>query len=116
MNYFTNCKTPEKAKMLYKKLAKKLHPDMSGGSKEAFQEMETQYREFLAISLKKKQKQYTNSVDFGNYLESFFRDNPELMQLVIKSVAGSGAVKDFIKKNSTLIGTGIGIYNILKQE
>lgn len=30
MKYFTNCRTAEDVKATYKRLAKKLHPDMGG--------------------------------------------------------------------------------------
>ena len=115
MNYFENCKTPEDAKILHKKLAKELHPDMSTGNKEKFQEMEIQYREFLSKSLNEKQNDFTNKVDYANYIKTFFNDNPELMQIVIKSIFESDSVKNFIKKNSNIIDTGISIYNLLKQ-
>ena len=115
MKYFIKCKTPEEAKMLYRKLARELHPDMKGGNKEAFQEMENQYRDFLATSLNEKQKEYTNKIDFINYLKTFFKDNPELMQVVVKSIINSDSVRSFINKNSDIIDTGISIYNLLKQ-
>jgi DnaJ-class molecular chaperone len=116
MKYFTNCKTPEEAKMLYRKLARELHPDMKSGNKEAFQEMEQQYRNFIAESLSEKQKQYTNKTDFINYLKIFFKENPELMQVLIKSLVESDTFRNFINKNSKFIDTGIGIYNLLKQK
>lgn len=115
MKHFTNCKTPEEAKTLYRKLARELHPDMKSGNKEAFQEMKKQYRDFLATSLSEKQKEYTNKIDFINYLKTFFKDNPELMQVVIKSIINSDTIRNFIKKNSDIIDTGISFYNLLKQ-
>lgn len=115
MKYFKNCKTIEEAKLLYKKLAKEFHPDMKGGSKEVFQEMESEYRNFLATSIKEKQKDFFDKTEFVNYLKDFFKDNPELMQVVIKSIIESDSIKKFIKKNSDIIDTGISIYNLLKQ-
>ena len=115
MKYFIDCKNIEEAKSLYKKLAKELHPDMKSGSKEAFQEMEAEYRDFLATTIKEKQKDFFDKTEFANYLKNFFNDNPELMQVVLKSIVESDSIKKFIKKNSNIIETGIGIYNILKQ-
>jgi len=115
MNYFEHCKTPEEAKSHYKKLAKELHPDMAGGSKEAFQEMEEQYRAFLTSSFTEKQKEYSNISQFTSYITDFFNDNPELMQIIVKSLFKSDAISGFIKKNANIIDAGIGIYNLLKQ-
>lgn len=43
MKYFTNCKTIEDVKKLYRELAKKLHPDC-GGNAEEFKAMMNEYR------------------------------------------------------------------------
>ena len=115
MNYFENCKTPEEAKICYKRLAKQLHPDMKTGNKDAFQEMEQQYRAFLSTSMTEKQKEYSNKAQFLDYLTDFFNDNPEMMQIVLKSLFKSDSLRNFIQKNSSIIDAGIGIYNLLKQ-
>ena len=44
MTYFKDCSTLEQVKAEYKRLAKKLHPDL-GGSKEAFQQLQDEYQE-----------------------------------------------------------------------
>lgn len=45
--YFDNCKTTEECKETYKRLAKKMHPDM-GGDKDAFQAMFDEYSDRVA--------------------------------------------------------------------
>lgn len=42
MKYFTNCKTAEELKRVYRKLAKQLHPDL-GGDTEEFKIMQNEY-------------------------------------------------------------------------
>jgi len=116
MNYFKDCNTPEEAKILYKKQAKKLHPDMPTGDKVKFQEMEEQYRLFLATSLNEKQKDFSNKAQYMNYLETFFMDNPELLQTILNSLTESTAFKNFIKKNASIIDAGINFYQFLKQK
>ena len=115
MNYFEHCKTPEEAKSLYKKLAKELHPDMAGGKKEPFQKMEEQYRTFLSSSFSEMQKEYSNISQFTSYITDFFKDNPELMQVIVKSLFKSDMISGFIKNNANIIDAGIGIYKMLKQ-
>ena len=115
MDYFEHCKTPEDAITTYKKLVKLFHPDMPTGNKEHFQELDNQYREFLTGALNEKQKEYSNSTQFMNYVKEFFKDNPELLQVALKTFVKSASVQCFIKKNSSIIDAGIGIYNILKQ-
>ena len=115
MNHFEHCKTLEEAKAKYKKLAKQLHPDMPTGNKELFQELDNQYREFMIKALNEKQKEYSNSSQFINYVKDFFNDNPELLHIALKTVFKSSHLQGFIQKNSSIIDAGIGIYNILKQ-
>ena len=116
MNYFKDCITPEEAKILYKKLAKKLHPDMPTGNKADFQKMEEQYRSFLASSLNEKQKDFSNKAQYMSYLENFFMENPELLQTILNSLTESAAFKNFIKKNASIIDAGINFYQFLKQK
>lgn len=47
MNYFTNCRTVEEIKTLYRKLARQHHPDL-GGDTATMQEVNRQYHEALA--------------------------------------------------------------------
>jgi len=74
MNYFSNCKTPEEAKSLYKKLAKELHPDTKNGNTEAFQGMEQQYREFLTHSLSDRMNEFESKKQYADYLFDFFKE------------------------------------------
>lgn len=46
-NYFTDCKTLEEAKTLYRKLSKELHPDL-GGNTEEFKKMQSSYEKFVS--------------------------------------------------------------------
>jgi len=46
MNYFTDCKTIEEAKKVYRKYALELHPDQ-GGNKEEFKTFQNQFEDFL---------------------------------------------------------------------
>ena len=115
MDYFKSCKTPDEAKSQYKRLAKVLHPDMKGGSIEAFQDMEKQYRDYLATLLNNKQKDFSTKAQYMSYLENFFMENPELMQSILNSLAQSKAFKTFVKKNSPIIDAGINFYQLLKQ-
>ena len=115
MNYFEHCKTLEEAKATYKKLAKQLHPDMPNGDKELFQKLDNQYREFITRALEEKQKEYSNSSQFFNYVKEFFNDNPELLQVALKTFFKSSHLQVFIKKNSSIIDAGIGIYKMFKQ-
>ncbi len=59
MRYFLGITDIEQAKLRYRKLAKQLHPD-AGGTAVDFQEMQTEYKEFL-LRLQKKQKVVTPS-------------------------------------------------------
>ena len=43
MTYFQNCETVEAVKIEYRKLAKRLHPDIAGGDGEAFKTMGSAY-------------------------------------------------------------------------
>ena len=115
MNYFEHCKTLEEAKATYKKLAKQFHPDMPDGDKVLFQKLDNQYREFITHALKEKQKEYSSSSQFFDYVKEFFNDNPELLQVTLKIFFKSNQIRGFIQKNSSIIDAGIGIYNILKQ-
>lgn len=55
MKYFTNCKTLDEAKQLYKKLVFELHPDTSGrDSKAEFQAMQNEFENFRPTSEKFK--------------------------------------------------------------
>ena len=55
MKYFTNCKTLDEAKQLYKKLVFELHPDTSGrDSKAEFQVMQNEFENFRPTSEKFK--------------------------------------------------------------
>lgn len=119
MKYFTNCKTPEEAKALRKSLSKQLHPDMPNGNKEAFQEMEQEYLEFIKFAFEKEKKQSLNTESLNkliNHIIRFFKEEPELMNIVIKSLFGSDFVRNLINKNSSIIETGINFYNFLKQK
>jgi len=59
MNYFLGITDIEQAKLRYRKLAKQLHPD-KGGTAIDFQEMQTEYKEYL-LSLQQEHKIVTTS-------------------------------------------------------
>jgi len=57
MKYFLGITDIEQAKLRYRKLAKQLHPD-KGGTAIDFQEMQTEYKEYL-LSLQPEQQVVT---------------------------------------------------------
>lgn len=71
MKYFKDCKSLDEARVLYKKLSFKLHPDVSGeDTTAAFQEMQNQFENFKPETEKfEGESAKFNSKDFMDLME-----------------------------------------------
>lgn len=82
MNYFLGITDIDQAKLRYRKLAKQLHPDAGGTAKE-FQDMQTEYKEFL-LSLQQKHKVVTPSLKSPSAENELISELGKLAKVLIK--------------------------------
>ncbi len=82
MNYFLGITDIEQAKLRYRKLAKQLHPD-AGGTAIEFQDMQTEYKEFL-LSLQQKHKDFTPSPKSPSAENELIKELGKLAKVLIK--------------------------------
>ena len=80
MKYFSECKTIEDVKSLYRKLAMKLHPDC-GGSAQAFTEMSAEYK----VAFERLKNVFRNK-DGETYEKENTTENPEMFKDIIDKI------------------------------
>ena len=97
MKYFNNTATLDEAKLLYRKLAKRLHPDM-GGSSSNFQHMQAEYK-YLLILLQNKEL-VSQQPENGNEV---IKELSKLIKVLIRKQVPQTLIKQMaLNSNSTL--------------
>ncbi|RKD89812.1 J domain-containing protein [Mangrovibacterium diazotrophicum] len=82
MKYFLGITDIEQAKLHYRKLAKQLHPD-KGGTDVDFQEMQTEYKEFL-LNLQQEQEVVTPIRKTTSIEKELINEMSKLAKVLIK--------------------------------
>ncbi len=82
MNYFLGINDIDQAKLRYRKLAKQLHPD-TGGTAVEFQDMQTEYKEFL-LRLQQKHNVVTPSLKIPSAENELINELGMLAKVLIK--------------------------------
>jgi len=100
MNIFTNL-SPDQAKSLFRRKCFECHPD-TGGSHEAFIELQNQYKQYLHDNLpgnKSKSSNYSN-IDLSDFINEIFKNNnfkSESFERFIR--VSEPIIIDFLKKH-----------------
>ena len=111
MKYFTEITTPQQAKEKYRKLAKKMHPDV-GGSPIEFQEMQMEYQTcILKLNQNLNKKELINNSTNNELLSELGK----LALVLIDKQVPQTILKKRISKSKTVLEKKLysGIINFL---
>ena len=110
MTYFTNCKTIEEAKALYKKLAKENHPDL-GGDTETMKAINTEFEKVFEL-LKNKHTGANNTTYTAKSNSN--ETAAEFMDIINKLIHCNGLIIELVGRWIWLTGNTYEYRNIIK--
>lgn len=110
MTYFTNCKTIEEAKALYKKLAKENHPDL-GGDTETMKAINTEFEKVFDL-LKNKHTGANNTTYTAKSNSN--ETAAEFMDIINKLIHCNGLIIELVGRWIWLTGNTYEYRNIIK--
>ena len=115
MKYFNDISDIEQAKLRYRKLAKQLHPD-KGGTAIDFQEMQTEYKEYL-LGLQHEQQVVTASLKNTVAENELISELGKLAKVLIKKQVPQNYLRQKIQTSESSLKRGLlnGIVRILDE-
>lgn len=115
MKYFLGITDIEQAKLRYRKLAKQLHPD-KGGTAFDFQEMQTEYKEYL-LRLQQEQQVVTPSHKGTLAENELISELAKLAKVLLKNQVPQDFLRQKIKMLDSPLNKGLlnGIVRILDE-
>lgn len=105
MKYFLGITDIEQAKLRHRKLAKQLHPD-AGGTTVDFQEMQTEYKEFL-LRLHKEEKVVTPSRKSSSEENELINELERLAKVLIKKQVPQNYLRQKIQSTESTLKRGL---------
>ena len=105
MKYFLGITDIEQAKLRYRKLAKQLHPD-KGGTAIAFQEMQTEYKEYL-LGLQHEQQVVTASQKNTAAENELISELGKLAKVLIKKQVPQNYLRQKIQTTESPLKKGL---------
>jgi hypothetical protein len=113
MKYFLGITDIEQAKLRYRKLAKQLHPD-AGGTAIEFQDMQTEYKEFL-LRLQQKHNVDTPSLKIPSAENELINELGMLAKVLIKKQVPQNYLRKKMQSTESSLKRGLfgDIVNLL---